>query len=27
MIDKGFSGIWEVVEDCLKLYAIYEPKA
>ena len=24
MIDKGFSGTWEVVEDCSKIYAIYE---
>ena len=24
MIDKGFSGVWEVVEDCSKIYAIYE---
>ena len=27
MINKGFSGTWEVLEDCLKWYAIYEPKA
>lgn len=24
MIDKGFSGSWEVVEACSKIYAIYE---
>ena len=24
MIDKGFSGTWEVIEDCTKIYAIYE---
>ena len=24
MIDKGFAGTWEVLEDCSKLYAIYE---
>lgn len=24
MIDKGFSGTWEVVAACLKVYAIYE---
>lgn len=24
MIDKGFSGTWEVVEACAKIYAIYE---
>ena len=24
LIDKGFSGTWEVVEDCSKIYAIYE---
>ena len=24
MIDKGFSGTWEVLEACSKLYAIYE---
>lgn len=24
MIDKGFSGTWEVVEACSKIYAIYE---
>jgi uncharacterized protein len=24
MIDKGFSGTWEVLADCSKLYAIYE---
>ena len=24
MIDKGFSGTWEVIEDCAKIYAIYE---
>ena len=24
MIDKGFSGTWETVEACSKIYAIYE---
>ena len=24
MINKGFSGTWEVVESCSKVYAIYE---
>jgi uncharacterized protein len=24
MIDKGFSGTWEVIEACSKIYAIYE---
>ena len=24
LIDKGFSGTWEVLEACSKLYAIYE---
>jgi uncharacterized cupin superfamily protein len=24
MIDKGFSGTWEVIEPCSKIYAIYE---
>jgi uncharacterized cupin superfamily protein len=24
MIDKGFSGTWEVLEACTKIYAIYE---
>ena len=24
LIDKGFSGTWEVVEPCSKIYAIYE---
>ena len=24
MIDRGFSGTWEVLEDCSKIYAIYE---
>jgi uncharacterized protein len=24
MIDKGYSGTWEVVEPCSKVYAIYE---
>ena len=24
MIDKGFSGTWEVIEACTKIYAIYE---
>ena len=24
MIDKGYSGTWEVVEACSKVYAIYE---
>lgn len=24
MIDKGFAGTWEVLEDCSKIYAIYE---
>jgi uncharacterized cupin superfamily protein len=24
MIDKGFSGTWEVLEACSKIYAIYE---
>jgi uncharacterized protein len=27
LIVKGFCGVWEVLEDCTKLYAIYEPKA
>lgn len=24
LIDKGFSGTWEVLSDCSKIYAIYE---
>ena len=24
MVNKGFSGIWEVIESCSKIYAIYE---
>ncbi len=24
LIDKGFSGTWEVIEACSKIYAIYE---
>jgi uncharacterized cupin superfamily protein len=24
MIDKGFTGTWEVIEPCMKIYAIYE---
>ncbi|HEV7432701.1 MAG TPA: cupin domain-containing protein [Steroidobacteraceae bacterium] len=24
MIDKGFSGTWEVIKPCSKIYAIYE---
>jgi uncharacterized protein len=27
VIPAGFAGTWEVVEDCRKLYAIFEPKA
>ena len=27
VIPAGFSGIWEVLEDCTKLYAIFEPRA
>jgi uncharacterized cupin superfamily protein len=25
VIPSGFSGTWEVIEDCRKLYAIFEP--
>ena len=25
VVPAGFSGIWEVIEDCRKLYAIFEP--
>ena len=24
MVNKGFSGTWEVIESCSKIYAIYE---
>jgi uncharacterized cupin superfamily protein len=24
MVNKGFSGLWEVIESCSKIYAIYE---
>ena len=27
VIPAGFEGTWEVVEDCVKLYAIFEPAA
>jgi len=27
VIPAGFAGTWEVIEDCRKLYAIFEPKA
>ncbi len=27
VIPAGFSGIWEVLEDCAKVYAIFEPRA
>ncbi len=26
VISAGFAGIWEVVEDCRKVYAIFEPR-
>jgi len=26
VVPSGFTGTWEVLEDCRKLYAIYEPK-
>jgi uncharacterized cupin superfamily protein len=26
VIPAGFSGSWEVVEDCAKIYAIFEPR-
>lgn len=26
VIPAGFEGIWEVLEDCRKLYAIFEPR-
>jgi len=26
VIPAGFAGTWEVVEDCSKLYAIFEPR-
>ena len=27
VVPAGFSGTWEVVEDCSKIYAIFEPRA
>ena len=27
VIPAGFEGVWEVLEDCTKLYAIFEPRA
>jgi uncharacterized protein len=27
VIPAGFSGTWEVLEDCSKVYAIFEPRA
>ncbi len=27
VVPAGFSGTWEVLEDCSKIYAIFEPKA
>jgi uncharacterized protein len=27
VIPAGFEGTWEVVEDCAKIYAIFEPRA
>ncbi len=27
VIPAGFSGTWEVLEDCAKIYAIFEPRA
>ncbi len=26
VIPAGFNGVWEVIEDCRKLYAIFEPR-
>jgi len=26
VIPAGFSGTWEVLEDCTKIYAIFEPR-
>lgn len=27
VVPAGFSGTWEVLEDCSKIYAIFEPRA
>jgi hypothetical protein len=27
VVPAGFSGIWEVIEDCRKLYAVFEPRS
>jgi uncharacterized protein len=27
LVPAGFNGTWEVVEDCSKIYAIFEPRA
>jgi hypothetical protein len=27
VVPAGFSGTWEVLEDCAKVYAIFEPRA
>jgi len=27
VVPAGFSGTWEVLEDCSKIYAIFEPDA
>jgi uncharacterized protein len=27
LIPAGFTGTWEVVEDCSKIYAIFEPRS
>lgn len=27
VVPAGFSGTWEVLEDCSKIYAIFEPKS
>jgi hypothetical protein len=26
VVPAGFSGVWEVIEDCRKVYAIFEPR-
>jgi len=26
VVPAGFEGVWEVVEDCTKIYAIFEPR-